>query len=89
MTHADLLVNDQGRVTIPAPLRQELGLRPGSRVVAYVENGRLVLEDRDHLLARVQDEVARANKGSTSAVDELIADRRAEAARELAEDEQA
>ena len=53
--------------------------------MAYVEDGRLVLEDRGHLLARIQDEVARgaAAVGAVgSAADELIAERRAEAERE-------
>jgi hypothetical protein len=46
---------------------------------------RVVIEERAHLLARIQDEAiaAAAAAGLTgSAVDELIADRRAEAARE-------
>lgn len=78
-------VNPQGRVTIPAQMRAELGLVPGSKVVAYVEDGRLVIEDRAHLLARIQDQIiqAAAEHGHTSsAVDELLADRRAEAAKE-------
>jgi AbrB family looped-hinge helix DNA binding protein len=86
VTHADVVVNEQGRVTIPAPLRQQLGLVPGSRAVAYVEDGRLVIEDRRHLLARLQDEVARRSEGAgtatSSVVDELLAERRAEAAAE-------
>jgi AbrB family looped-hinge helix DNA binding protein len=86
VTHADVVVNEQGRVTIPAPLRQQLGLVPGSRAVAYVEDGRLVIEDRRHLLARLQDDVARraeaSGAGTGSAVDELLAERRAEAAAE-------
>lgn len=72
-------------MTIPAQLRAELGLVPGSKVVAYIEDGRLILEDRAHLLARIQDQVMQvaAAQGHTgSAVDELLADRRAEAARE-------
>lgn len=71
-------------MTIPAPLRQQLGLVPGSRAVAYVEDGRLVIEDRRHLLARLQDDVARRAEvsGASSAVDELLAERRAEAAAE-------
>ena len=85
VTRAELEVNPQGRVTIPATLRNELGFRPGTTVVAYVEGGRLVLEHRDHVLARLQNEVlaAAARGGSRgSVVDELIADRRAEAAAE-------
>lgn len=85
MTHAEVEVNPQGRVTIPAQMRAELGLTSGARLVAYVEDGRLVLEDAAHLLARIQDQVIRAavEQGHTnSAVDELLSDRRAEAARE-------
>jgi AbrB family looped-hinge helix DNA binding protein len=78
-------VNPQGRVTIPAPMRAELGLTSGARMVAYIEDGRLVLEDGAHLLARIQDHVMQAavEQGHTgSVVDELLSDRRAEAARE-------
>jgi AbrB family looped-hinge helix DNA binding protein len=81
MTHSVLSVNEQGRVTIPAPLRQELGFQPGARLVAYVEDGRLVLEDRKHLLHRLQAKVI-GETGPGSLVDELIDDRRVEAARE-------
>jgi hypothetical protein len=57
-------------------------------MVAYVEEGRLVLEDRRHLLARIQDAVAQgaATAGATgSAVDELLAERRADAEQESGE----
>ncbi len=86
MTHAEVRVNPQGRVTIPAPLRTELGFAPGTTVVAYVEDGRLVLEHRAHVLDRLQQDVlaaaASTGHGSASAVDELLAERRAEAAAE-------
>lgn len=87
-THTDLTANEQGRVTIPAWLRQVTGIGPGSRLVAYEEDGRVVLETREHLARRIQREVAAAWTGETSsAVDELIADRRADAAREAEEDQ--
>ena len=76
-------------MTIPAALRQQLGLVPGSRAVAYIDDGRLVIEDRRHLLIRLQDEVARqAGAGAAEAGragDELWAERRAEAAAETME----
>lgn len=85
MTHAELQVNPQGRVTIPAPLRSVLGFEPGTTVVAFVEDGRLVLEHRAHVLDRLQNDVlvaaARSGHGG-SVVDELLAERRAEAAGE-------
>ena len=85
VTHSELRVNPQGRVTIPAPLRSALGFEPGTTVVVYVEDGRLVLEHRAHLLDRLQNDVLAAAERSGrggGAVDELIAERRAEAADE-------
>lgn len=54
-------------------------------MIAYVEDGRLVLEPRAHLVARIQRAARAARTGHGSVVDELIADRRAEATREAAE----
>lgn len=86
VTQAEVQVNPQGRVTIPAALRSELGFEPGTTVVAYIEDGRLVLEHRAHVLARLQQSVLAAAAGigheSGSVVDELLADRRVEAAAE-------
>ena len=87
-----------GRVTIPAQLRRAAGIEPGSRLVLYLDHGRVVIEERTHLLTRVQQEAidaatatgvqqeaidaATATGVTGSAVDELLADRRAEAARD-------
>jgi bifunctional DNA-binding transcriptional regulator/antitoxin component of YhaV-PrlF toxin-antitoxin module len=70
-------------VTIPAQLRRAAGIESGRRLVAYIDDGRVVLEEWGHLPRRVQGRVAEATGGHAgSAVDELIAERRAEAARE-------
>jgi AbrB family looped-hinge helix DNA binding protein len=85
---AELAATGDGRVTIPAQLRRAAGIEPGRRLVVYLENGRVVIEERDHLLARVQREAidaAHAAGHTGSMVDELIAERRAEAAREDAD----
>jgi AbrB family looped-hinge helix DNA binding protein len=80
---AQLTASPDGRVTIPAQLRRAAGIEAGQRLVAYVEDGRVVLEEWGHLLRRVQARVAAATAGHPgSAVDDLIAERRAEAARE-------
>lgn len=84
MAAAVLTVNHQGRVLIPAELRRSLGIGPGSALVAYVEDGRLVLEDRGRLLARIQDEVTSHVPAGTSLVDALLDERRREAIREAA-----
>ncbi|MGH3586750.1 MAG: AbrB/MazE/SpoVT family DNA-binding domain-containing protein [Pseudonocardia sp.] len=69
-------------MTIPAQVRRAAGIEAGVPLVVYVEDGRVVLETRDQLIARVRREVAAAWTGEGSVVDELIADRRAAAARE-------
>lgn len=74
-----------GRVTIPAPVRRAAGIEAGQQLVAYVEDGRVVLEEWGHLLRRVQQRVATATADHPGlASDELLADRRAETARENA-----
>ena len=84
MTHATLAVNEQGRVTIPAQLRRELGIESGSSLVAYVDDGRLILEPRAYLVARIQREARASLVSGGSVVDELINERRREAVREQA-----
>ncbi|NMH98733.1 AbrB/MazE/SpoVT family DNA-binding domain-containing protein [Pseudonocardia sp. K10HN5] len=77
-----MTVNEQGRVTIPAQIRRAAGIEAGVPLVVYVEDGRVVLETREQLAERLRRDVAAAWTGEGSVVDELLADRRAEAARE-------
>lgn len=89
LPRAEVSATPDGRVTIPAQVRRAAGIEPGQTLVVYVEDGRVVIEERAHLLTRIQDEAIRAAAvaGHTgSAVDELIAERRAEAAREEADE---
>jgi AbrB family looped-hinge helix DNA binding protein len=79
-----LVVEERGRVVIPAELRRALGIEAGAELVAHVEPpGRIVLEDRRGLLARLRGSWGKAPAGS--AVEELLAERRAAAAQEEAE----
>ena len=78
------LTND-GRVVIPAPLRHRLGLKPGDHVVIDAEEDGLRLRSYAQVLKEVQDYFRRFAKPGESIVDELLAERRAEAAREEAE----
>lgn len=77
-----MTVNEQGRVTIPAQIRRAAGIEAGVPLVVYVEDGRIVIETREQLADRIRRDVATSWTGAGSVVDELIADRRAEAARE-------
>lgn len=72
----------QGRLVVPATLRQELGLKVGDELVARVEDGRLVFERRAALIERLR---ARFKDVKGSMAEELLRERREEAAREAKE----
>jgi len=78
-----LLVGPQGRIVIPAAIRQAMGIESGGVLVAQVVDGKLVLETQEQLLNQfyARFAVARMQPGA-SAADELIAEHRAEAAHE-------
>lgn len=78
-------IGGQGRIVIPAHLREELGLKEGNTLIARVEDGRLVLETRETILKRLKDYVRAHIPPGVSLVDELLAERRAEAQKEMEE----
>lgn len=78
---AEIKVGRQGRIVIPALLREELGLREGDVLDARVEGGRLVLESPLEIFERLRRQFRQA-AGGRDLVAEMIADKRAEARRE-------
>jgi AbrB family looped-hinge helix DNA binding protein len=79
----ELQIGNQGRVVIPASLRKAWKLRPGDTLLARVEEDRLILEKPARVMQRVKQRYA-ALRGQPSLADELIAERRGEAAQENA-----
>jgi AbrB family looped-hinge helix DNA binding protein len=77
-------VGPKGRVVIPAGIRRELGIEEGSELVALVEGEAVVLVPRSAIKSRLRSIFAAT---TDSMRDELIAERRAEAASEAAEKE--
>lgn len=77
---ARVRLGPQGRLVVPAPIRKALGFQPGDRLVACVDNERLVVEKSDVVERRLRA-YFRKFKGRSLA-DELIAERREEARRE-------
>jgi AbrB family looped-hinge helix DNA binding protein len=71
-------VGPQGRIVIPAALREELGVNPGQELVARVEDGRLVLERREDVVRRLKGRFSHVPAGRMLS-EELIAERREEA----------
>ena len=75
-------VDRHGRVVIPAEYRRALGLEDGDPVVLRLNDGLLQLMSRAEAIRRAQERVAGHAKGKRSLVEELLAERRAEAARD-------
>ena len=71
-----------GRVVIPAKFREALGVDIGDDMVIELTNGELRLRSFDAVLKRVQETVRQYVPEGVSLADELIAERREEAARE-------
>lgn len=78
---ADVRLGKQGRIVIPAEMREELGLSEGDILNVRVEDDRLLMETRLAALERLRRRFREAAKGRDP-VAELIAERRAEARRE-------
>lgn len=72
-----------GRVVIPAEFREKLGLEVGAALILTCEDGGVVVTTLSERIRRAQKHVAeRMIHTGVSMADELIAERRAEAARE-------
>ena len=71
-----------GRVVIPAEYRKVLGLRPGDTVIMQLDDGEVRLFTLDRAIRRAQELVRQYIPEDRSLSEELIAERRAGAARE-------
>ncbi len=79
-----LTMSENGRVLIPAALREQLGFKPNTRIFIEVKDGSLVLTSASQRYAKLRayfDQVLPATPGR-STVDEFIAGRRLEAKHE-------
>jgi AbrB family looped-hinge helix DNA binding protein len=72
-------VGPKGRVVIPVEIRRRLGIEEGNELVALVEGEAIVLVPRSAIKSRLRSIFATVG---ASMREELVAERRAEAARE-------
>lgn len=75
-------VGDKGRILIPAAYRKALGVNVGDELVLTMEGNELRAISRMEALRRLQDEIERYIPGDRLLSEDLLAERRAEAARE-------
>jgi AbrB family looped-hinge helix DNA binding protein len=76
-------VSELGKLNIPALVRRQTGLERGGPVVMVVVDGEIRLRPVRTVLSKLQDDAAAVFSGSGETVDGFLAERRAEAARDL------
>jgi bifunctional DNA-binding transcriptional regulator/antitoxin component of YhaV-PrlF toxin-antitoxin module len=79
---AHAFLGQDGRLLIPAALREAAGIERGVRLFLRVEGEQIIVESFPATIRRIQRLLAPARIPGVSIVDELIADRREEARRE-------
>lgn len=88
MTHSGSVtstIDARGRLLVPSEVRERLGLRPGDTVVIQPDAAGMRVSNA----RRARADAVEGLRGSVTAagtVDDLIADRRAQAVREAAEE---
>lgn len=80
-------VSSKGQMVIPASIREQLGIEPGTRIALRVEGTQVILQP-DTLTAKLRriKEMRGCTAGGPSMTDALLEDRRRERERELAEE---
>ena len=78
---ATVVLGRQGRLVIPVAVREALSLAAGDRLQLRVDEGRLVLQRPQDALTQLR-RLGATVPAARSLVDELLAERRAEAAGE-------
>jgi AbrB family looped-hinge helix DNA binding protein len=81
MTTSRLKLGQNGRISLPAAFRRELGLRPGDELIVQLEDGGIRVTSPNLAIERARRILDRYITTDESLADSLIADRRAEAAR--------
>ena len=82
VSEATTRVSAGGRIVIPAKFRKEIGLKEGDEVILQLEEGALRIVSRERALQDIQEYVCSLVPPDVSLADELIQERREEAARE-------
>jgi len=75
-------IGEGGRIVIPAEFRKALHLKPGDVVMVGLEDDEIRIQSIREAIRRAQEMVREVVPKGRSLVDELIAERRREAARE-------
>ncbi len=75
-------LSPEGRVVVPAGIRKALGLRPGMTLTFRLDGEVIIMTTPSAAVRRLQQMFKDAPRPNASLVEELIAERRAQAAHE-------
>ena len=75
-------VVEGGKLVIPAAFRRQMGITPGDTVILELDEGELRVRSLSSAIRRVQERMRELNPEGRLLSEELIADRRVEAAHE-------
>jgi AbrB family looped-hinge helix DNA binding protein len=78
-------VNQSGRVVIPIQFRDALGIKPGDELIFTTDGETFRIETQKHRALRAQEYIRSIIPAGVSLADELIAERREEFRKEMAE----
>lgn len=85
ITSFQAVLGDDGRFVIPAAERRRLGLKAGDTLIGESDGTSIRVRNQQAVLRETQEYFRQFAKPGISVVDELLEERRAEAAREEAE----
>lgn len=81
MSHVRVPVDAAGRLVVPKDIRAALGIEGGGELVLSIQDGAMLAMTQMEAVRRVQRLLRESVPEGVSLVEELIADRRQEAAR--------
>jgi len=87
MERSFVTVSSKGQMVIPAAIREELGITPGTRIAVRIEGGRVII-DPETVASKLRKIKALRGltAGGPSMTDALLEDRKREKERELADE---
>jgi AbrB family transcriptional regulator, stage V sporulation protein T len=80
-----VVLGESGRIVLPAQIRKEFGLKPGDRLTVISDKGSIRIMTRRMALESIQAGIIKHRGSLTGLLDEFIAERRQEAARDFEE----
>ncbi len=69
-------ISPEGRIVLPAALREAAGIKKGDRLTLRVRNGKIEIETLEAQVRRAQEIAAKYHRPGESLVDEFLAEKR-------------